>query len=223
MVVANNAPDLVMHSARAALADGMIHIEEQITALEQAVAQNPRLAFDLAKVLVESTCKTILKERGRDFNNKDDMSNFFRTTCSCVSFLPVALADDKNAEKSLKKTLNGLNTALLGVCELRNAFGFASHGSDGPRPEMEEIQALLVAQTADAIIGFLYRAHKRSFSRPNSVQMEYDDHPVFNEWLDEQCEPVRILSLPPYRPSDVLFCVDQEAYHDILTDYENEE
>lgn len=50
--------------------------------------------------------------------------------------------------------------------------------------------------------------------------LEYRANPDFNEWLDEQCEPVRILALPPYRPSDVLFNVDQEAYRDLLADYE---
>jgi hypothetical protein len=48
---------------------------------------------------------------------------------------------------------------------------------------------------------------------------EYGDHSDFNEWIDDQCVPVQILSLPPYRPSDVLFNVDQEAYRDLLADF----
>ena len=31
---------------------------------------------------------------------------------------------------------------------------------------------------------------------------------------------MQILSLPSYRPSDVLFSVDLEAYRDLLSDYE---
>ncbi len=140
-----------------------------------------------------------------------------------VPFLPVALASDAGARKSLQQTLSGLNTTLQGICELRNAYGFASHGSDGSRPLMEGIQALLVAQAADAIIGFLYRVHRQDLSRPKAVSLEYDDNTDFNEWLDGQCEPVQILALPPYRPSDVLFNVDQEAYRDLLTDHETED
>jgi hypothetical protein len=219
MAVATNDPIFVMHGARAAVGGGMLHIEEQVKALELAVVQNTGLAFDLAKTLVESACKTIITERGSVFDKDDDLPKLFKIVSSCVPFLPVALAADAGARKSLQQTLNGLNIALQGVCELRNAFGFASHGSDGPRPVMEGIQALLVAQAADAIIGFLYRVHRQDLSRPKTVQLEYDDNPDFNEWLDEQCEPVRILSLPPYRPSDVLFSVDQEAYRDLLTDY----
>lgn len=223
MAIATNDPIFVMHGARAAVAGGMLHIEEQVKALELAVAQNTGLAFDLAKTLVESACKTIITERGGTFDKDDDLPKVFKTATLTIPFLPVALASDAGARKSLQQTLSGLSTALQGVCELRNAYGFASHGSDGPRPLMEGVQALLVAQAADAIIGFLYRVHRQDRSRPKTVLLGYEDNSEFNEWLDEQCEPVRILSLPPYRPSDVLFNVDQEAYRELLTDYETED
>jgi len=223
MAESTNYPAFIMHGARAAVASGMLHIEEQVKALELAVAENPDFAFDLAKTLVESTCRTIITERGSVFDKDDDLPRLFKTVSLCVPFLPVALSSDTGARKSLKQTLNGLNTALQGVCELRNAFGFASHGSDAPRQLMEGIQALLVAQAADAIIGFLYSVHRQDMLRPKTFQLEYDDNPDFNDWLDEQSDPVRILSLPPYRPSDVLFNVDQEAYRELLNVYKGED
>ena len=210
----------VMHGAWAAVAGGMLHIEEQVKALELAVVENTGLAFDLARTLIESACKTIITERGSSFDKDDDLPKLFKTATSAVPFLPVELAGNATASRSLRQTLNGLNTALQGVCELRNAFGFASHGSVEPRPAMEGVQALLAAQTADTIIGFLYRVHRQDMTRPRSVSMIYDDHPELNYWIDEQSEPVQILSLPPYRPSDVLFNVDLEAYRDLIADYE---
>jgi hypothetical protein len=223
MAVTTDDPVFVMHGARAAVAGGMLHIEEQVKALERAVVENTGLAFDLAKTLVESACKTIITERGGTFDKDDDMSKLFKAASLAVPFLPPASASNGAARRSLQQTLRGLNAAMQGVCEMRNAFGFASHGSDGPRPVMEGVQALLVAQAADAIIGFLYRVHRQDLTRPKAVKLEYRDNPDFNEWLDEQCEPVRILSLPPYRPSEVLFSVDQEAYRDLLADYEAED
>jgi hypothetical protein len=198
----------------------MLHIEEQVKALELAVVENTGLAFDLARTLIESACKTIITERGSTFDKDDDLPKLFKAAALAVPFLPVELAFDAGARKSLQQTLSGLSTALQGVCELRNAFGFASHGSADPRPAMEGVQALLVAQAADAIIGFLYRVHRQDMTRPRSVTMAYDDHAEFNDWIDEQSEPVQILSLPPYRPSDVLFNADLEAYRDLLADYE---
>ena len=168
-------------------------------------------------------CRTIITEREGTFDKDDDLPKLFKTATLTVPFLPMALASDAGARKSLLQTLNGLNTALQGVCELRNSYGFASHGSEGQRPTMEGVQALLAAQAADAIVGFLYRVHRQDLSRPRSVPLEYDDHADFNEWIDEQSEPVQILALPPYRPSEVLFNVDLQAYRDLLTDYKSEE
>lgn len=223
MATATHDAAFIMHGARAAVAGGMQHIEEQVKALEQAVVENTGLAFDLAKTLIESACKTIISERGGAFDKDDDLPKLFKSVCQTVPFLPVELAGDADARKSLLQTLNGLKVAVQGVCELRNSFGFASHGSEGPRPIMEGVQALLAAQAADAVIGFLYGVHSQELTRPRTTRFEYRANPEFNEWIDEQCEPVRILSLDPYRPSEVLFYVDQEAYRDTLASYAAEE
>jgi hypothetical protein len=58
------AKQFEMSGAREAVAGGWTHIQQQIVALEEAVAQNPGLAFDLARALVESACKTALAKRG---------------------------------------------------------------------------------------------------------------------------------------------------------------
>jgi len=213
----------VMHGARAAIVGGMLHIEEQVKALELAVVDNTGLAFDLAKTLIESACKTILTERGGSFGKDDDVPDLFRAASQSVPFLPAALAGDVAARKSLQQTLGGLRTALQGVCELRNAFGFASHGADSSRQSMEGVQAMLAAQAADAIVGFLYRVHRQDLAKPRAVLLEYGDHPDFDAWIDDQCQPVQILSLPPYQPSEVLFNVDQEAYRDLLANYKSDE
>lgn len=215
--------DFVMHSARAAVVGGLTHIEEQVKALEGAVVANTGLAFDLAKTLVESACKTIITERGLTFDKDDEVGKVFKSATMSIPFLPPAMAADTNARKSLQQTLAGLNTALQGVCELRNAYGFASHGSDGPRVALEGIHAILAAQTADAIVGFLYRVHCADRSRPITPRLEFGDNPEFNEWIDQENEPVRIFSLPPYRPSEVLFNVDQEAYRDLLDQQDADE
>ena len=88
---------------------------------------------------------------------------------------------------------------------------------------MEAIHATLAAQAADAIVGFLYSVHRQDLVKSRTPRLEYGDHADFNEWIDDQCAPVQILSLPPYRPSEALFYVDQEAYRDLLADFGNGE
>ena len=112
-----------MRGAREAVAAGLVHIEQQVTALERAVTENPGLAFDLAKTLIESTCRTILAERSIVYEVTDELPKLFTTTSNSLPFLPASASGSIEVRKSLAQTLNGLKTAVQGVCELRNACG----------------------------------------------------------------------------------------------------
>lgn len=219
MAEIRSSPSFVMHGARAAMNGGMPHIEEQIEALEIAVGDNPGFAFDLAKTLIESACKTILKERSIAFSGNDDLPKLFKIASQQLPFLPLSASNEANARKSLAQTLSGLNTTLQGVAELRNAYGFASHGTEGPRPVMESAQALLAAQAADAIVGFLHRVHRQEQTISSDARLEYADNEEFNVYIDDAHETVFIFDLE-YRPSDVLFNVDREVYRSALKEYE---
>jgi len=142
----------IMRGARDAAANGMPHISEQIAALERGIVENPSYVFDLAKYIVESTCKTILTERNIGFDKRDDLPKLYKAVTTNVPMLPVAASGEAEARKKLLQTLNGLHTALQGVCELRNSCGFAAHGGDAQRPAMEGVQAILAAQAADTIV-----------------------------------------------------------------------
>ncbi len=208
-----------MHGARTAMAAGLLHIKEQLNGIERAVGENPGLAFDLARTVVENTCCTILAERKMGFNSDDDLPGLFRMVTTNLPMLPVAASSEAEARKSLVQTLNGLHTALQGVCKLRNAYGFDSHGSEGSRPAMETVQALLAAQAADAIIGFLHRIHRQQGNSQPTERLEYGDNEDFNAYIDEANEEIRIFELT-YRPSEILFSVDLDAYRDLLANYE---
>jgi len=212
----------IMHGARAALASGMVHIDQQIRAIEEAVVSNPALAFDLAKTLIESACRTILTERNVGFEAADDLPKLFRTATRGLPVLPVSASGEAEVRKSLLQTLNGLHTAVLGVCALRNACGFASHGSDRPRPALEAVQALLVAETADTIVGFLYRAHCQDRTPLTSTIYRYEDNDEFNAYVDEAHDSVHIFE-EDFQPSRILFEVAPVAYRLHLAEYAPEE
>jgi hypothetical protein len=86
---------------------------------------------------------------------------------------------------------------------------------------MESVQALLVAQAADAIVGFLHRVHRQVRNALPRSRFEYDDNEEFNYYVDEANEQIQIFDLM-YRPSEVLFAVDQEAYRDLLAGFERD-
>lgn len=211
----------VMHGARAAIAGGLLHVEEQVKSIERAVDENPGLAFDLAKTLIESACRSILSERGIAFDPQDDLPKLFRTATSTLPFLPTTASGEAEIRKSLAKTLSGLHTAVQGVCELRNDCGFASHGTDSARPPMESVQALLAAETADAIVGFLHRVHRQDRAPPSSPVLKYEDNPDFNNYIDELHETVRIFS-SEFVPSEVLYGLEPESYRLALDEFKAE-
>jgi len=211
----------VMHGARAAIAGGMSHIEEQVKGIERAVDENPALAFDLAKTLIESACRTILTERNVAFDPSDDLPRLFKAASRNLSFLPASASAETEIRKSLAQTLNGLHTAVQGVCALRNACGFASHGADSPRPPLEKVQALLAAEAADTIVGFLHRIHWQDRTPPASTPLTYYDNPAFNEYVDEMHERVHIFE-EDFEPSRILFELAPEAYRVYLTEYKLE-
>jgi Abortive infection C-terminus len=146
------AASFVMHGGRDAIACGLAHVEQQVKSIEQAVVENPGLAFDLAKTLVESVCRVVLSERAISHREDDELPKLFKTVTQSLPFLPPTASGEAEIRKSLAQTLSGLHTAIQGICELRNQCGFASHGSGNPRPAMESVQALLAAQAAAATL-----------------------------------------------------------------------
>ncbi len=211
-----------MYGAREAMSAGMPHIEEQIRGIERSVTENPGLAFDLAKTLVESTCKTILSERKIAFVPDDDLPRLFKMVSKHVPFLPSLSSNEAEARKKLAQTLGGLHTSLLGVCELRNACGFASHGAAIQRPLMASTQAILAAQAADTIIGFLHRVHRQDGAALSPPKLAYESNSDFNDYIDYANDPIQIFHLE-YKASEVLFNVDREAYRDLLANFTDEE
>jgi Abortive infection C-terminus len=210
-----------MHGARDAIAGGLGHIEEQVKGIERAVTENPGLAFNLAKTLVESVCRAVLSERSITFSPDDDLPRLFKTATTFLPFLPVEASGESEIRKSLAQTLNGLHTAIQGICELRNQCGFASHGSGNPRPVMESVQALLAAAAADAIVGFLYRVHRQDRTPPPALRAMYDENPAFNAYVDDAHGAIRIFEAE-FRPSDVLFQMEPETYRVYLAEFDAE-
>lgn len=221
MAAPTPASPFVMHGARDALAAGLAHIEEQVRSIEQAVVENPALAFDLARTLVETVCRTILTERKVTYSEDDDLPKLFKIASNNLPFLPPTASSEAEVRRSLGQTLNGLSTAIQGICELRNRCGFASHGSDQPRPALETAQALMAAEAADTIVGFRHRVHRQDRTPPPSPRALYEENQAFNDSVDETYGPIRI-SDSEFRASEVLFQMEPESYRIYAAEFEVE-
>lgn len=169
--------------------------------------------------MIESVCKAVLDERAVAWNREDDLPKLFKMATRELPFLPPEKSDQTEVRKSLAQTLNGLHTALQGICELRNQCGFASHGSGASRPAMEGVQALLAAGAADAIVGFLNRVHQQDRLRSKEPRLVYETNADYNFWIDDQHEPVRIFE-EEFEPSRILFEMAPRPYRTYLGEFQ---
>ena len=210
-----------MLGAREACKGGWPHIEQQVLALEEAVDRNPGLAFDLAKTLLESACKTVLTGVKRQYDDRWELPRLLKETLEQLRLVPEEIAQEKGVSESLRKTAGGLQTVIQGICELRNAYGFASHGKGPSFQQLESVHALVVARATDVIVDFIFRVYREYSVFTPAKPLTYEDNVEFNEYVDNNNEPVRIFNLE-YSPSEVLFKVDPDAYYDLLLEFNDQ-
>jgi hypothetical protein len=113
----------VMHGAREVLDAGAVHIEQQIIALEGAVGSNSGLAFDVAKTLLESACKTVLSERECGYDNGWDLPKLLKETLGQLRLVPAGLDGEREVSESLRRrraVYKRLSRASVS-CEIRTA------------------------------------------------------------------------------------------------------
>ena len=212
-----------MSGARAVLDDApnALQIQHQVEAIEEAVDRRPAMAFDMAKTLIETACKTVLNDRGEAFDTAWDCPKLFKETLKKLQLVPDAHATASDATEALRKVGNGLATAIQGLCELRNHEGAASHGKDAFASSLGSTQAELAARAADAVVGFLWSVHRDGQGAAVRQRLRYDEQPDLNEWIDTVAheQPVRIFATD-YPQSEVLFKIDLDAYRDAMADFE---
>jgi len=210
-----------LHGVREVMPSEAVHLERIVSALEQALIENHGLAFDLSKSLIETACKTIIKDRGHEHSANADLPQLIRSAMDLVCIIPDEVDDSSEAKKSLRKTVNGIMTSIQGICELRRLFGEASHGRDAYFSQLESDHAFMVARSADVIVNYLFRMHKSIPLRLRNTRLFYGKNNDLNEWIDEQNEVVKIFSFE-YKPSEVLFNIDHEAYRNLLIEFESD-
>lgn len=212
-----------MHGTREVLtlAGAAVHLEQQVYAIESAVNKSPNLAADLARTLVETACKTILNDRGQTGCDKLGFKDLLKATYAAVQLVPDGMPTSPESQAALLQLAEHLDAAILGISQLRQAEGLASHGKDAYSAPLEGVQAEFAARAADALVAFLYKSHRRCSGTTPVRLLEYKDNPKLNEYIDSSSETVAILDLQ-YRPSEVLFSTDRLAYVDLLTYFEEE-
>lgn len=126
--------------------------------MQHHVTDDPRLAIGTAKELVETVCKTILRERGRTADPSWDVMDLVKAVREELQLVPDAIPESAKAAKTMKIMLANLATIAQGLAELRNLYG-SGHGPDGKPKGLQPRHARLAAGAAATLVTFLIETH----------------------------------------------------------------
>jgi hypothetical protein len=207
-----------MQGAREVIDEGAPYILRQVNRLEQAVRNNDvGLTFDLAKSLMETTCITILEDRGIKSPKYDNFPQLVNLTVESLPIVPKSHENIPELKDSMRTFIGGINAVMKGLSEIRNHEGLASHGKDAYSLQLDNTQAHLVARSVDALVNYLFKIHRGYPGGHAARGIRYSDHPELNEYIDGSNEIVAIFDYR-YSPSEVLYSTDFDAYCALLSE-----
>jgi hypothetical protein len=131
------------------------YVNGKINIMNDTVHKDTDLAIGTAKELLETTCKSILKQKTIAVDSNWTLPQLLKVTTSALDFTPKEAANPENAERSIKQILGGISSIVHGVSELRNSYG-TGHGKEADFKALEVKYAkLLVAVVSEIVILYL--------------------------------------------------------------------
>ncbi|WP_288612953.1 abortive infection family protein [uncultured Bacteroides sp.] len=131
------------------------YVNGKIDIMNEAIRKDTDLAIGTAKELLETTCKSILKQKAVVVDSNWTLPQLLKVTTNALDFTPKKAANPESAERSIKQILGGISSIVHGVSELRNSYG-TGHGKDADFKALEAKYAkLLVAVVSEIVILYL--------------------------------------------------------------------
>ena len=122
-------------------------------ALDRRTADPPG-AITAARTLLESTCKTILEDRGVTYADNGDLPKLYNLVAK-----ELKLAPSDHTEVQIKAILGACTTVVKELGSLRNRVS-DSHGSGRQRYRLAERHAALAVNLAGSMALFLMETHE---------------------------------------------------------------
>ncbi len=134
-------------------------LHRQIERIKNAVEDDPGLAIGTSKELIETTCKTILSERGVQYDNNSDISKLVKETRKSLGLIPENIPNSKKGADIIRRLLSNLGNVTQGLGELRNLYG-TGHGKHSKEKGLSPRHARLAVGTAATLAMFLFETHE---------------------------------------------------------------
>jgi hypothetical protein len=136
------------------------HLANQIRRMQEAVDNDPALAIGTAKELIETTCKTILADRGKPVKGTPDIPALTKDTFRELKLVPEGISDAARGAETIKRLLSNLATIGQGLAELRGLYG-TGHGKHRAASGLEPRHARMAVGAAANLCTFLFETHSR--------------------------------------------------------------
>jgi hypothetical protein len=134
------------------------HLAAQIRRMQESVQDDPALAIGTAKETIETTCKTILAERGKPIAGTPDIPTLTKTVLKELKLVPDGVPDTARGADVIKRLLSNLGTIGNNLGELRGLYG-TGHGGHGATSGLEPRHARLAVGAAATLCTFLFDTH----------------------------------------------------------------
>jgi hypothetical protein len=106
-------------------------INEHLRRIERDLNSDPAGSVAASKELVETVCKTILRDYNVKYSAGWDLPALFKEVQKALRLNVEAVAESKKGSEASVKTLRALVTTVQSLAELRNALG-TGHGREQP-------------------------------------------------------------------------------------------
>ncbi len=134
------------------------YLRSQIELMFDSQSKNPTEAIGKAKELIESCCRTILRERNISINEDWNLSQLVRATQESLQLMPGDISDEAPGATAIKTLLGKLSVIAHQLSTIRNEYG-TGHGKDSGYMGLEERHAKLAIGSSVTLVNFLWTSH----------------------------------------------------------------
>lgn len=131
------------------------YMTAQITSLMELRTTSPTDAIGKAKELVESCCKTILKETGIEVPSSWGMNELIKETKRRLGIDTESVSNDLPEAQTVKKILGSLTGLVGGIAEYRNSWG-SGHGKAADFEPLFVRHAKLAVGSSVTLVEYLW-------------------------------------------------------------------
>lgn len=122
-------------------------IHDHLRRLGPSIDTDPRLAVSVAKDLVESTAKLVLRERQVSYSTRDSLPALVTRSQAALNLAASGVQGDDTQARALRTILGSLAQLTQGITELRNQVG-VGHGRESVPTWVQPRHARLAAGAA---------------------------------------------------------------------------